>query len=160
MLFMVIERFKNRDPAPIYARLRERGRSMPDGLRYVDSWIEANFDRQLDEAKLKSITGGEPITAEWANALVDAVLGLGRIIGVAAQSRMKQLPNVPTVSETYPDFSLSSWNGFRNQPAPRSAVRAHPRVQADRCRSRPAGRNAPSRPKGSASLRSRADRAR
>ncbi len=45
MLFMVIERFKGRDPAPIYARLRECGRSMPDGLRYVDSWIEANFDR-------------------------------------------------------------------------------------------------------------------
>jgi len=45
MLFMVIERFKNRDPAPIYARLREHGRSMPEGLRYVDSWIEANFDR-------------------------------------------------------------------------------------------------------------------
>ena len=45
MLFMVIERFKERDPAPIYARLREQGRAMPDGLRYVDSWIEANFDR-------------------------------------------------------------------------------------------------------------------
>lgn len=45
MLFLVIERFKNRDPAPIYARLRERGRSMPEGLRYVDSWIEVNFDR-------------------------------------------------------------------------------------------------------------------
>jgi hypothetical protein len=45
MLFMVIERFKIRDPAPIYARLRERGRAMPDGLRYVDSWVEANFDR-------------------------------------------------------------------------------------------------------------------
>jgi tripartite-type tricarboxylate transporter receptor subunit TctC len=38
--------------------------------------------------------------------------GKVRIIGVAAQSRMKQLPDVPTVSETYPDFSLSSWNGF------------------------------------------------
>jgi Domain of unknown function (DUF3303) len=45
MLFMIIERFKNRDPAPIYARFREQGRSLPDGLRYVDSWIEANFDR-------------------------------------------------------------------------------------------------------------------
>ncbi|HJZ54472.1 MAG TPA: DUF3303 family protein [Gemmataceae bacterium] len=45
MLFLVIERFKDRDPAPIYARLRERGRAMPDGLRYVESWIEANFDR-------------------------------------------------------------------------------------------------------------------
>ncbi len=45
MLFMVIERFKNRDPGPIYARLREQGRAMPDRLRYIDSWIEANFDR-------------------------------------------------------------------------------------------------------------------
>ena len=45
MLFMVIERFKGRDPEPIYQRFKESGRQMPDGLRYVDSWIEANFDR-------------------------------------------------------------------------------------------------------------------
>ena len=45
MLFMVIERFKERHPVPIYRRLREAGRSLPDGLRYVDSWIEVNFDR-------------------------------------------------------------------------------------------------------------------
>ncbi len=45
MLYMVIERFKDRDPAPIYARLREQGRSLPDGLHYVESWVEANFDR-------------------------------------------------------------------------------------------------------------------
>lgn len=45
MLFMVIERFKDRNPAPIYKRLREQGRSLPQGLRYVDSWIEVNFDR-------------------------------------------------------------------------------------------------------------------
>jgi tripartite-type tricarboxylate transporter receptor subunit TctC len=38
--------------------------------------------------------------------------GKARIIGVAADKRMKQLPDVPTVSETYPNFSLSSWNGF------------------------------------------------
>jgi hypothetical protein len=45
MLFLVVERFKGRDPAPIYQRLRAQGRAMPDGLRYVDSWIEVNFDR-------------------------------------------------------------------------------------------------------------------
>jgi len=45
MLFMVIERFRDRDPAPIYARFREQGRMMPAGLRYVDSWVEVNFDR-------------------------------------------------------------------------------------------------------------------
>ena len=42
---MVVERFKNRDARPVYQRLRETGRHMPDGLRYVDSWVEPNFDR-------------------------------------------------------------------------------------------------------------------
>jgi hypothetical protein len=45
MLFMVIERFKNRDAVAVYRRFREQGRMMPDGLRYVESWIESNFDR-------------------------------------------------------------------------------------------------------------------
>jgi hypothetical protein len=45
MLFMVIERFKDRNPAPIYKRFLEQGRALPEGLRYIDSWIEANFDR-------------------------------------------------------------------------------------------------------------------
>jgi hypothetical protein len=45
MLFMVIERFRNRDPEPIYRRFRDQGRMMPEGLNYVGSWIETNFDR-------------------------------------------------------------------------------------------------------------------
>jgi hypothetical protein len=45
MLFLVIERFKGRDPAPVYARFREQGRDLPDGLRFIDSWVEVNFDR-------------------------------------------------------------------------------------------------------------------
>jgi Protein of unknown function (DUF3303) len=45
MLFMVIERFKNRDAKAVYRRFREAGRGAPEGLTYVSSWIEANFDR-------------------------------------------------------------------------------------------------------------------
>jgi Protein of unknown function (DUF3303) len=45
MLFMIVERFKGRDPKPIYQRLTESGRHMPEGLKYIDSWIEPNFDR-------------------------------------------------------------------------------------------------------------------
>jgi Protein of unknown function (DUF3303) len=30
---------------PVYQRLRENGRSLPDGLEYVESWVEANFSR-------------------------------------------------------------------------------------------------------------------
>ena len=32
MLFMVIERFKNRDAKAVYSRFKEKGRMMPDGL--------------------------------------------------------------------------------------------------------------------------------
>lgn len=45
MLFMVIERFRDNDMVPIYRRVRDSGRSLPDGLRYVDSWVEPNFSR-------------------------------------------------------------------------------------------------------------------
>ena len=45
MLFMVVETFRNRDAKAIYRRFREQGRMAPDGLKYVGSWIEANFDR-------------------------------------------------------------------------------------------------------------------
>jgi len=45
MLFMIIEHFKDRDARAVYGRFKERGRMAPEGLRYVDSWIEANFDR-------------------------------------------------------------------------------------------------------------------
>ena len=45
MLFMVIERYKNRDGKAVYRRFREKGRMAPEGLTYVGSWIEANFDR-------------------------------------------------------------------------------------------------------------------
>jgi len=45
MLFMVIERFEDNDMVPIYKRLEEKGRQLPEELAYVDSWIEANFSR-------------------------------------------------------------------------------------------------------------------
>jgi hypothetical protein len=45
MLFMVIERFKDDDMLPIYKRVRDEGRQFPDGLRYIDSWVEPNFSR-------------------------------------------------------------------------------------------------------------------
>ena len=57
MLFMIIERFANCDPVPVYRRVRDAGRSLPEGLTYVGSWIEPNFDRcfqlmECDDARL------------------------------------------------------------------------------------------------------------
>jgi hypothetical protein len=41
---MVIERFV-RGARPVYERAAEKGRMLPDGLEYVDSWIEESLAR-------------------------------------------------------------------------------------------------------------------
>jgi len=41
MHYLVIERFK--DAPAIYQRLSEKGRMMPEGLKYVSSWIDHNL---------------------------------------------------------------------------------------------------------------------
>lgn len=45
MLFMIIERFTDDDMVPIYQRLLDAGRGVPEGLRFVDSWVETGFSR-------------------------------------------------------------------------------------------------------------------
>ena len=45
MFFMVIERFRDHDMVPVYERVRDSGRMLPEGLRYIDSWVEPNFSR-------------------------------------------------------------------------------------------------------------------
>jgi len=43
MLYMVVERFKPGAAPEIYRRARERGRQLPAGLEYVDSWVDLDF---------------------------------------------------------------------------------------------------------------------
>jgi len=43
MLYMVIERFRDGDATPVYRRFRERGRMAPEGLTYVDSWVDESL---------------------------------------------------------------------------------------------------------------------
>ena len=45
MQYVIIERFRNGDPAPVYRRFRDRGRLAPDGLRYVASWVTEDLTR-------------------------------------------------------------------------------------------------------------------
>jgi len=45
MLYMVLESFRGGDAIPVYRRFRDSGRMMPEGLRYVASWITDDFER-------------------------------------------------------------------------------------------------------------------
>ena len=67
MLYMIIERFKNRDPVPVYRRLRNRGRMAADGLTYVSSWVDDNLQIcfQLMETEERSLL--DDWIAHWSD---------------------------------------------------------------------------------------------
>jgi hypothetical protein len=69
MLYMVLETYKDGAAPEIYRRARERGRLMPEGLRYVSSWVDHDFRRcfQLMETEDASLF------ETWIQAWTDLV---------------------------------------------------------------------------------------
>jgi Protein of unknown function (DUF3303) len=55
--YMVIERFAPGMKSKVYERFEEKGRLLPDGLTYIDSWLEKDGDRcfQLMETNDRSL---------------------------------------------------------------------------------------------------------
>lgn len=45
MRYMVVETFAPGCKDAVYERFREKGRMLPDGLFYIDSWLEKDGDR-------------------------------------------------------------------------------------------------------------------
>lgn len=70
MLYMVIERFKNRDAKAVYRRFRERGRMAPEGVSYVESWVETNFERCFQLMECDDVQLLDQWAAHWRD-LVD-----------------------------------------------------------------------------------------
>ena len=69
MLFMLIERFKNRDALAVYRRFKEQGRMAPEGLTYVGSWIEANFDRCFQLMECDDVRLLQQWAVQWQNVV-------------------------------------------------------------------------------------------
>ena len=67
MLYMVIERFKERAAPEIYRRLRDKGRMMPEGLEYVSSWIDLDFKTCYQLMR----TEDESLFRRWTDAWDD-----------------------------------------------------------------------------------------
>jgi uncharacterized protein DUF3303 len=70
MLFMIIEHFKPGSAPEVYRRFRERGRMTPNGLHYIASWVDLNFERCFQVME----TNDESLVHDWIanwNDLVD-----------------------------------------------------------------------------------------
>jgi hypothetical protein len=65
--YLVLERFRNGDPIPVYRRFQAQGRLMPEGLSYVSSWITEDLTRcyQIMEAADPGLL--EQWMARWAD---------------------------------------------------------------------------------------------
>jgi hypothetical protein len=67
MRYMVIEHFK--DPRRIYERLRDRGRLMPPGLGYLDSWISNDLRRCFQLMETDDYSLFEVWIASWRDVM-------------------------------------------------------------------------------------------
>ena len=69
MLYLVIERYGPGVAEQVYRRFAERGRLAPDGLRYVDSWVDLDFRRCFQVME----TDDEALLRQWMAQWEDLV---------------------------------------------------------------------------------------
>lgn len=69
MQFMVIEYFRDQDARSIYDRLEERGRQLPDGLEFVQSWVTADLARCFQVMECTNVTLLQRWVARWSDLI-------------------------------------------------------------------------------------------
>lgn len=67
MLYMVVEQFNPGAAPEIYRRARDRGRQLPAGLEYVDSWVDLQYSRCFQLMRTEDPT----LFDEWIRAWQD-----------------------------------------------------------------------------------------
>jgi Protein of unknown function (DUF3303) len=65
MLFMVIEQFRNQNGKAVYRKLRDSGRALPEGLKFVASYVSADLGRCFQLMEADDITLFQRWIAEW-----------------------------------------------------------------------------------------------
>ena len=70
MLYMVVERYLS-GPGPVYERAAARGRMLPEGLAYVDSWVVS--DVSMDRCFQLMETSDPALFGNWLERWSDLV---------------------------------------------------------------------------------------
>ena len=65
MLFMVIEQFRDQNGKAVYRRLRDSGRALPDGLKFVASYVSADLGRCFQLMETDDVTLFLRWIADW-----------------------------------------------------------------------------------------------
>jgi hypothetical protein len=67
---MIIENFKKSGAKAVYRRYEKNGRMMPEGLNYINSWVEMNFDKCYQVVECDDKTKLQKWISKWQD-LVD-----------------------------------------------------------------------------------------
>jgi len=118
-------------------------KSQPDQIAWASTgtgsytWLTMELLLQMTGAKMLEVNykGGGPATIALASGEVQVFfVGIGsltaalpaqrvRPLGVASDKRLKQFPDIPTISESVPGYELTAWIGsFVPSATPRAIV--------------------------------------
>lgn len=84
MVYMIIENFHPDKVKELYKRVEEKGRMMPEGVRYINSWIDENVKTCYQVMESDS----EEKIKEWVNNWKD--LADFQIIPVITSAQAKE----------------------------------------------------------------------
>jgi hypothetical protein len=68
MLFMVVEKFRNQDGKAVYRKLQQ-GRGLPDGLKFVASYVSADLGRCFQLMEADDVTLFQRWIAAWQDVV-------------------------------------------------------------------------------------------
>ncbi len=74
---MVIETIRAGQLDAVYARFHERGRLLPDGLEYIDSWLAADGSRVFQLMRTDRAGLFDSWTANWDDLVDFEIVAIG-----------------------------------------------------------------------------------
>ncbi len=75
--FMVVEHIRNGDVEPVYRRFHQRGRMLPDGLVFIDSWLAADGSRIFQLMETDDAALFETWTPNWNDLIRFEIFEIG-----------------------------------------------------------------------------------
>ena len=81
---MVIKTFRDGDAKAVYRRFRGKGRMLPEGLTYIDSWAAADLDRCFQVMECEDIALIREWTAAWSDLVAFEIVPIASDAETAA----------------------------------------------------------------------------
>jgi hypothetical protein len=69
MLFMVLEKFRNQGADAVYRRLREKGRMLPEGVTFINSWVTAELSLCFQVMECDDVAMLQQWAVQWSDLI-------------------------------------------------------------------------------------------